>query len=315
MADSQFGKKGWTPKRITSLTGKTYVLTGTTAGTGFEAARIFLSKGAKLVMLNRNPEKAAKTMTFLREEFGADANVTNIRMDLSSLQSVRDAAREVLANTDRIDALICNAAIAQVPKYKLTEDGFESQMGTNYFGNFVLCGSLFDRIDQSAGRIVVVSSLGYKMGLKTIQFDDMNWEKNYHPNKTYSHSKLALMMMAYELQDKVSAANKSTKSYVCHPGASSTSLISTSSGAMTNFIWNIMKLSPMVQSAKEGSYSQIMCAVEDNLKERAFYGPTGMMEAVGPVGEGTLEPYAVEKPIMSKLWGVTEEMTGFKWTV
>ena len=45
---------------------------------------------------------------------------------------------EVLKTVSQIDALICNAAIAQVPKQTLTVDGWESQMGTNHFGNWTL---------------------------------------------------------------------------------------------------------------------------------------------------------------------------------
>ena len=41
------------------------------------------------------------------------------------------------------------------------------------------------------------------MGLKTIKFEDMNWNKNYHPNNTYCHSKLAQMIFAYELQNRM----------------------------------------------------------------------------------------------------------------
>ena len=170
-------------------------------------------------------------------------------MDLSELASVRAAAEEVLKTVPRIDALICNAAIAQVPTQKLTVDGFESQLGTNHYGHFALCGMLFDRIEESRGRIVVMASLGYNMGIKTIQFDDMNWDRNYSPNPVYSQSKLAQMMFAYELQDRVKAANKNVEVYVCHPGASATSLISTSGGRFTRFRWWLMTKTPFVQSA------------------------------------------------------------------
>ena len=50
-----FGPKGWTPERLGDLAGKTYVVTGANVGAGFEATRVFLSKGARVVMLNRNP--------------------------------------------------------------------------------------------------------------------------------------------------------------------------------------------------------------------------------------------------------------------
>ncbi len=308
-----FGHRGWTPERLGSLAGKTYVITGANAGAGFEATRILLFKGAKVVMMNRNAEKSSAAIATLKEEFGSDADVTFVRMDLAVLDSVREAAVEVLEKVPHIDALICNAAIAQVPTQKFTVDGFESQLGTNHYGHFILCGMLFDRIEESEGRIVVVASLGYKMGLRTIQFDDMNWDKNYRANPAYSQSKLAQMMFAYELQDKVKEANKNVKVYVCHPGSSATSLISTSGGLGTRIMWWLMTKSPMVQTAEKGAYPEVMCATEGVLEQRAFYGPTGRMEMVGPVGKGTLEPYAHDKAVMTKLWDRSEKETGFEW--
>ena len=102
MKQNKFGKQGWTPERIGDLSGKTYVITGTTSGTGFEAARILLSKGAKVVMLNRNPEKAKDTIDTLKQELNKVIKVLNIRMDLAEQTSVRKAAAEVLEKTARI---------------------------------------------------------------------------------------------------------------------------------------------------------------------------------------------------------------------
>ncbi len=316
MENNKFGPKGWMPERLDSLAGKTYVITGANAGAGFEATRVFLSKGAKVVMLNRNADKSNAAIATLKQEFGPDADVTCVRMDLAVLDSVREAAAEVLENVPRIDALICNAAIAQVPTQKLTVDGFESMLGTNHYGHFLLCGLLFKRIEETKGRIVVVSSLGYKMGIKTIQFDDMNWDKNYHQNNTYSQSKLAQMMFAYELQDKLAAANKTdVKIYVCHPGSSKTSLIKTSGNLATRIMFGLMSLSPMVQSAEKGSWPEVMCATEADLEQRALYGPTGRMEFVGPVGKGTLHAHAYNKSGMERLWILSEKETGFEWDI
>jgi NAD(P)-dependent dehydrogenase (short-subunit alcohol dehydrogenase family) len=261
MPDTQFGPKGWTPERLNSLSGKTYLITGANSGAGFEASRILLAKGANVVMLNRSAEKSTAAVQALKDEYGANANVSFVRMDLADLSSVRTTADEVLSNMPRIDALICNAAIAQVPTQEFTVDGFEIQLGTNHYGHFLLASLLFDRIEGSAGRIVVVASLGYRLGIRTIQFDDMNWDKNYSANPVYSQSKLAQMMFAYELQDRVKAANKRVEVYVCHPGASATSLIQTSGGRLTRMIWWIMTKTPMVQSAEKGAYPEVMCAL------------------------------------------------------
>ena len=314
MPDTVFGPEGWTPDRLGDLQGKTYLITGANAGAGFQAARTLLNKGAKVVMLNRSTERSQAAVSELKDEFGAEVDVSFVRMDLSDLAGVRAAAEEVLKTVPRIDALICNAAIAQVPTQKLTVDGHESMLGTNHYGHFLLCGLLFDRIEATKGRIVVVSSLGYNMGIKTIQFDDMNWDKNYHQNRTYSQSKLAQMMFAYELQDRLAAAGKTgVEVYACHPGSSKTSLIATSGNLATRIMFFLMSLSPMVQSAEKGSWPEVMCATEDGLEQRALYGPTGRMEFVGPVGKGTLHAHAYDKPVMVRLWDVSEDATGFTW--
>ena len=316
MNTTQFGEQGWTPDRIISLKGKTFVITGTTSGTGYEAAKILLKKGATVVMLNRNLKKATITIATLKQELGNAIPVTNIEMDLASLTSVKKAAEEVLKTVPQIDALLCNAAIAQVPKQTFTEDGFESQLGVNHYGNFLLQALLYPRIEESKGRIVTVGSMGYTMGIKTIQFNDMNWDKNYGPNDVYSQSKLAQIMTVYELQDKLKEAGKTTvKAYACHPGASSTSLIKTSGSLLTRFMWQIMKLTPMVQSAEKGAYPELMCATEPDLDQEGFYGPTGKNYWTGPVGECKLEPHAKDKPVMEKLWSVSEDAVGYEWNV
>ncbi|WP_375599635.1 SDR family oxidoreductase [Devosia sp. Naph2] len=314
MADTTFGPQGWTPERLGDLTGKTYLITGANAGAGFQAARTLLKKNASVVMLNRSADKSEAAVAALRQEFGARADVSFVRMDLASLASVRNAAARVLETVSRIDALICNAAIAQVPTQTLTEDGHESMLGTNHYGHFLLCGLLFERIAQTRGRIVVVSSLGYNMGIRTIQFDDMNWDGNYHQNRTYSQSKLAQMMFAYELQDRLAAAGRTeVKVYVCHPGSSHTSLITTSGNWITRLMFSLMAMTPMVQSAEKGSWPEVMCATQDGLEQRALYGPTGRAEFVGPVGKGTLHPHAYDKHVMERLWTLSETQVGFKW--
>jgi NAD(P)-dependent dehydrogenase (short-subunit alcohol dehydrogenase family) len=313
---NQFGPKGWTPERIGSLNGKTYLITGASSGTGFEAAKILASKGGQVVMLNRNPKKSEDCIAAIKQELGNNADVSFIRMDLAEQASVRKAAEEVLEKVSHINALMCNGAIAQVPKQEFTVDGFESQLGVNHYGHFLLQGLLYPLIEKSKGRIVTVGSMGYNMGIKTIKFDDMNWDQDYTPNDAYSQSKLAQIMSIYELQDRLAKAGKTgVKAYACHPGSSRTSLIDTSGSFMMKFTFNLMKLSPLTQSAEKGAYPELMCATEEELDQKGFYGPTGFQNFVGPVGEQKLEPHAVDKAVSKKLWEVSEKAIGFSWNL
>ncbi|WP_298985975.1 SDR family NAD(P)-dependent oxidoreductase [uncultured Roseibium sp.] len=248
----RFGPKGWTPERLGSLKGKTYVITGANGGAGFEAARILLSKGARVVMMNRSAEKSAVAIERLKQEFGPQTDVSFVRMDLAVLASVRDAAAELLETVPQIDALICNAAIAQIATQQLTVDGFESQLGVNHYGHFLLCGLLFERIEETSGRIVVVGSNGYKMGDQRIRFEDLNFDNNYSAWNAYAQSKLAQMVFAYELQRRVQKAGKTVQVHVCHPGASRTGLIRDTADLKTRILATL--LLAFAQSAARGSW-------------------------------------------------------------
>jgi NAD(P)-dependent dehydrogenase (short-subunit alcohol dehydrogenase family) len=301
---------GWTPDKIDqdSLAGQTFLITGATSGTGFETARIFLSKGADVVMLNRSADKSTAAIKQLKDEFGDDANVSFIEMELAKLASVRKAAAAVLQQVPRVSALICNAATGSASQ-ELTSDGFEMSLAVNHFGHFLLCGLLFERLEASSARIVVVSSNGYKW-CKAIQFDDLNFDNNYYQTTTYYHSKLAQTMFAYELQRRIKAAGKSVQVYVCHPGASRTQLSANMSWYNRVMWWFA---STFAQSAEQGAHPAVMCATALNLTEQAVYGPTQRWDMVGDVGQRQVEQHALDADAAAKLWSVSETKVGYVW--
>lgn len=98
-----FGPHGWTPDQLGSLSGKTYVISGGNAGAGFEASRILLSKGAKVVMLNRSPERSSAAVATLKQEYGEQAYVSFIAMDLAVLGrfNSRDRTQPIWSYPDR----------------------------------------------------------------------------------------------------------------------------------------------------------------------------------------------------------------------
>ena len=311
---NQFGPKGWTPELLGVLNDKTYLITGANSGAGFEATRILLRKGASVIMLNRNKQKSDDAIEALKQEFGAEAKVSFVQLDLAELDSVRKAATTLLKTVPNIDALICNGAIAQVAKQEHTVDGFESQLGVNHFGHFLLCGLLFERIEASKGRIVVVGSNAYKMGKKTIQFDDLNFDHNYTAWNAYAQSKLAQVMFAFELQRRIERAGKSVKVYVCHPGASRTNLLKDTASTFNKALWVVLSRF-IAQSAEKGAWLEVMCATQADLKQKRFYGPTKRAQTVGPVGECPLDEIALDETVATKLWSVSEEKTSFKWAL
>ena len=307
-----FGTRGWTPERVSSLEGKTYVITGANAGAGFEATRLLAKHGAEIIMACRNPAKADAAISTIKDEAGSDAKLKRIDLDLARLESVRSAGAQILNEVERIDGLVCNAAIAQVAKQELTEDGFESQLGVNHYGHFLLCGLLFERVKASNGRIVVVGSLGYQMGTKRIPFEDMNWDAKYNPMNAYCASKLAQMVFAYELQRRAQAAGDEAQVHVCHPGAARTELSKEEANLTTKILFKLM--SPLAQSAEKGSWPEVLCLTEGELRPERFYGPTQRSNMVGIIGETDLQGHALDREVAARLWTLSEEATGLNWS-
>merc|ERR1711997_1035512 len=104
-------------------------------------------------------------------------------LDLASLESVRQCAQALLEKEEKIDYLINNAGVMLCPDWK-TEDNFDMQMGTNHLGHFLLTEMLMPLIQKSAAsghhpRIVIVSSLAHQSARNGINFDDINFVKNF----------------------------------------------------------------------------------------------------------------------------------------
>jgi NAD(P)-dependent dehydrogenase (short-subunit alcohol dehydrogenase family) len=305
-----FGKKGWTPDRIGDLSGKVYVITGANSGIGFEAARVLAAKGARQLWLCRNLTKAEDAKKrLLADTPGADISV--IQMNLSSLESVRAAATAVREQTDGIDALINNAGIMMVPDRQLTTDGFESQLGVNHLGHFVLDAELADLVEARQGRFVAVSSTAHKNG--AIRFDDLMYESGYGAVKVYCQSKLANLLFMLEGNRRLEEAGKTARIYACHPGYAATNLQSTGPGP----IWTaVMKLTNkfVAQSAARGGWPTLLAALEPNAEPGGYYGPTGAGEARGPVGIASRTKAARDAAVAKRLWEVSEELTGATWS-
>src|ERR687896_532063 len=94
------------------------------------------------------PDQTGRVAVVTGASTGADVAVQ--RLDLSSLDSVREAAAELRAGHDRIDLLINNAGVMYTPR-RTTTDGFDLQFGTNHLGHFALTGLLLDKLLAAPG--------------------------------------------------------------------------------------------------------------------------------------------------------------------
>ncbi|XP_030650271.1 retinol dehydrogenase 12-like [Chanos chanos] len=281
------------------LDGKTVLITGANTGIGKETAVDLASRGARVILACRDMTRANKAAEDIRHRSG-NGNVVVKKLDLASLQSVRDLARDVLQTEDRLDILINNAGVMSCPKWK-TEDGFEMQFGVNHLGHFLLTNCLLDLLKKSApSRIVNVSSLAHERG--QIHFDDINLDKDYTPQKAYRQSKLANVLFTRELAKRLQGTGVTV--YSLHPGVIRTELGRHFWPQLP--LWKRVVFRPLVlliKSPWEGAQTTIHCAVEESLaNESGYYYSDCKPKAVAPQG--------ADDETAKRLWELSASMVG-----
>lgn len=203
--------------------------------------------------------------------------ISFVQLDLASQASVRQAAEAVknLLGDDKIDVLILNAAIMACP-YALTEDGIESQFGTNHLGHF-LFGNLLLRADLVRSRVVVVSSMGsvrkpelYIPHLKDLTYDH---GKSYDPFMAYSLSKACNVLYAKRLSKMLK--HKNIAVFSLHPGSIATNLQGYITEDMRNqAIADLKKenpdfVAPKRKSLQQGCATQLRAALDPSLESHS----------------------------------------------
>ncbi|MBK1895717.1 SDR family NAD(P)-dependent oxidoreductase [Chryseobacterium paridis] len=191
------------------LTGKTVIITGGYAGIGLETTKTLVSAGAQVIVPARDIEKATRNLSGIQ-------NIEIEQLDLIDPISIDSFAKKFLSSDRKLDLLINNAGIMWVP-LRRDSRGIESQLATNYLGQFQLTARLWPALKKANGaRVINVSSYGHQMA--PFDFDDPNFEnREYQTLLGYGQSKTASNLFAVELDAKAKAFN--VRAYSLHPGS------------------------------------------------------------------------------------------------
>jgi retinol dehydrogenase-14 len=205
--------------KVADMSGKTVVVTGANSGIGFETAAALAGAGATVTITGRDASKTEAAARSLSERAGG-AVVDAAVFDLSSMESVRRGAAELLERLPRIDVLVNNAG-AVLGTRQETVDGLERTFATNHLGPFLLTVLLLDRLKESApSRIVNVSSAAHNGAPRGLDFDDLQSTRGYRGMKAYSASKLANIYFTVELARRLEGTGVTAN--CLHPGTVAT---------------------------------------------------------------------------------------------
>ncbi len=269
----------------------TFLVTGANSGLGRATAEALAAGGDEVVLAGRSEERTRPVLEAIRTRHPG-SRVEFLRLDLSDLASVEQAARAFLDSARPLDALINNAGIAGTEA--LSADSFDLTYATNHIGPFLLTWLLLPALERaSQGRIVNVSSIAH------MQVAGIDWsllERRAAPRRSgfpdYAATKLMNVLHAKELARRL--AGTSVTTYAVHPG-----------GVRTN-IWRALPrpirwgLTLFLISSEKGAETQLTCATAPELA-----GASGRYwEKCRQV---PCNPLADDPALAAELWTRTEE--------
>ena len=303
----------WTIREIPAQTGRLAVVTGANSGIGWHTALELARAGSAVILAVRTEAKGQGAVRRIQRQL-PEAPVRFELLDLASLSSVRAFAAKIGAEP-KLDLLVNNAGVMAVPKRELTKDGFERQFGTNFLGPFALTGLLLPVLMRAPKpRVTTVSSGAANLGLRRINFEDLQWERSYGPWKAYCQSKLADLMFALELGRQASAGGIKILSNAAHPGFALTNLQTSGPGRPMNMVEKIMS-SFLSQDAAHGALPTLRAATEPDAAPGSYYSPDRMFHLKGdPILIRAPKP-ALDAAAAGRLWKIAEKLTGVNYFV
>jgi len=307
--------RGWTEDSIPDLTGSTAIVTGANSGLGFVTAAQLAAHGAAVTLAVRDAARGAAAVERMRDRL-PNAELTVRVLDLASLASIAAFTDEFSATTGRLDLLVNNAGVMNLPQ-RQTADGFEMQFGTNHLGHFALTGRLLPLLAASPdARVVTLSSTVHRIG--RMNFDDLMGATRYRAWPAYGQSKLANLLFTSELQRRATAARLPLRAMAAHPGFALTNLQTAgpamrgaTTGLRSRLIGSLTE--KLAQPAEWGALPTLYAATLPGLAGKSFVGPEGFGQQHGHPVPVTRSKRAQNTADARRLWTESERLTGVSY--
>lgn len=288
-------------------------MTGANAGLGFVTATELAAHGAEVILAVRNPANGYAAAERIRAAHpGARVSVQVV--DVASQASVRKFAVTVTGALDRLDLLVNNAGAENLGARRTTVDGFEFHLGTNALGHFTLTGLVLPLLEKGpSARVVSLSSITHKNA--HLDFDDLQSQRNFNPNRAYGMAKVATTVFGLELDRRLRRAGSSTISVLAHPGLSRSNFIDSAwqdrgpIGKAAGRLFSAIATQP----TEHGALPQLHAATAAGVQGGDFYGPDGRGERRGHVTSVRPSREAADAAIGTRFWNAAQELTGYEY--
>ncbi len=303
----------FTDTDVPEQSGRVALVTGATGGLGLRVAAVLASRGARVFVGSRNPERGAKALERVAA-LATGAAPELVDLDLASLRSVRAAAADVRDRTnDRLDLLINNGGI-MAPPLAFSVDGFESQWATNVLGPAALTWLLLPAIEATPGsRVVFVSStrhLGARLDEGRILADVRG--EDYRGFDFYGRTKLADLLLSHELERHFRRGTSDAISVAAHPGFTATGIVDSGFAALPGIVRPIANwgMATLGQPVAIGALSILFAATAPGVHGDDYFGPRSLGGLRGYPGRASRSPDSENDALAELLRRVVSELTG-----
>jgi NAD(P)-dependent dehydrogenase (short-subunit alcohol dehydrogenase family) len=209
----------WYESVSSEMSGRICVVTGANRGIGRATAEGLARMGAKVVLLCRRREDGEAVSREIAALAPAAPDV--VTADLSSQIAIRQAAGYIRGRYPNLQVLINNAGVIP-PRREVTVDGLEMQLAVNHLAYFLLTNLLLPQLQAGIpSRIINVSSGAHANA--TLDFDDLQSQRNYQPKSVYARTKLANILFTYELSRRLAGTGVTVN--CLNPGVVSTRML------------------------------------------------------------------------------------------
>jgi NAD(P)-dependent dehydrogenase (short-subunit alcohol dehydrogenase family) len=171
------------------------LVTGGSSGIGLETARGLKPHFDVVGIVGRDSGRLQSAAEHLRQGGG---RIETFRADFTSLSDVQRLADEVKARFESLGVLINNAGVWHRERH-VSKDGYEETFAVNHLAHFLLTNELKDLlVGSSPARVINVSS-SMHVRPKSLNWDDLMFEKDFRGFRAYGHSKLCNCLFSNEL--------------------------------------------------------------------------------------------------------------------
>ncbi|MCU1551361.1 MAG: oxidoreductase, short-chain dehydrogenase/reductase family [Glaciihabitans sp.] len=312
--DSARASRAWTDADIPQQSGRTAVVTGATGGLGLRIAEVLASRGARVMLTSRDPGRGAAALERVAAAGPVDTPPELVELDVSSLASVRTAASEIRARTgDRVDLLVNNAGV-MAPPLGYSTDGIEQQWATNVIGPAALTWLLLPAIESTPGsRVIFVSSDRHRGA----SFDEARLRadlrgEDYRGFDYYGRTKLADLLLSFELDRHFREGGIDALSAAAHPGFTATNIVANGFAGLPPFAHRVATWAAGVfgQPVQQGALPILYAATAPHVSGSRYFGPTGLFELRGAPGSATRSTLSRSAELGAVLVRCIEEVTG-----